>query len=96
MQYYNDSKDTNTDSTVIAVKAFEKPVILLMGGHEKGLPLDDVAKHNAQIKTLITFGEAGERFAKDMHHPHTYCVKHMKDAIMKAYEIAEEGDIVLL
>ena len=96
VQYYNDSKGTNTDATVIAVKAFEKPVILLMGGHEKGLPLDDVAKHNAQIKTLITFGEAGERFAKDMHHPHTYCVKHMKDAIMKAYEIAEEGDIVLL
>ena len=96
VQYYNDSKGTNTDATVIAVKAFEKPVILLMGGHEKGLPLVDVAQYNDSIKALITFGEAGERFAKDMHHPHTYCEKHMKDAIMKAYEIAENGDIVLL
>lgn len=96
VQYYNDSKGTNTDATVIAVKAFEKPVILLMGGHEKGLPLDDVAQYNDSIKALITFGEAGERFAKDMHHPHTYCEKQMKDAIMKAYEIAENGDIVLL
>ncbi len=96
VKYYNDSKGTNTDAAVIAIKAFEKPVILLMGGHEKNLDVSDVAKYNDHIKTLITFGEAGTRFARDMHHPHTYTLPHMKEAVLKAHEIAKDGDVVLL
>lgn len=96
VKFYNDSKGTNTDAAVIAIKAFEKPVILLMGGHEKGLPLDDVRALNDHIKYLVTFGEAGHRFACDMHHPHTYEVSHMKDAILKANELATSGDVILL
>ena len=96
VRYYNDSKGTNTDAAVIAIKAFEKPVILLMGGHEKNLDLKDVREQNPLIKTLICFGETKERFSKDMQHPHTIVVDHMKDAILKAKEIAEEGDVVLL
>lgn len=96
VKFYNDSKGTNTDAAVIAIKAFDQPVILLMGGHEKGLPLDDVFALNDRIKYLITFGEAGHRFACDMHHPHTYEVPYMKDAILKAYELSESGDVILL
>ena len=96
VRYYNDSKGTNTDAAVIAIKAFEKPVILLMGGHEKNLDLKDVREQNPLIKTLICFGDTKERFSKDMQHPHTIVVDHMKDAILKAKEIAEEGDVVLL
>lgn len=97
VSYYNDSKGTNTDAAVIAIKAFEgKKVILLMGGHEKNLDVADVAAYNQYIKTLITFGQAGERFARDMHHPDTICVKHMADAVQKAHAIAQPGDIVLL
>ena len=94
VRYYNDSKGTNTDAAVIAIKAFEKPVILLMGGHEKNLDLKDVREQNPLIKTLICFGDTKERFSKDMQHPHTIVVDHMKDAILKAKEIAEEGDVV--
>lgn len=96
VKYYNDSKATNTDAAIIALKAFQQPVILLMGGHEKGLDLSEMATYQSQISALICFGEAKERFAKEMHCPHTYVVEHMKDAIMKAKEIAHEGDIVLL
>ena len=87
VRYYNDSKGTNTDAAVIAIKAFEKPVILLMGGHEKNLDLKDVREQNPLIKTLICFGETKERFSKDMQHPHTIVVDHMKDAILKAKEM---------
>ncbi|MEG0685223.1 MAG: UDP-N-acetylmuramoyl-L-alanine--D-glutamate ligase, partial [Coprobacillus sp.] len=96
VKYYNDSKATNTDATIIALKAFDKPVILLMGGHEKGLDLTEMAKYNNCISQLICFGSAKERFAKDMQHPSTYIVEHLKDAIDKAYELASEQDIVLL
>lgn len=96
VKYYNDSKATNTDAAIIALKAFDKPVILLMGGHEKGLDLSEMSTYKDHISHLICFGEAKERFAKDMKCPHTYTVEHMKDAVKKAYDIAKEGDIVLL
>ena len=96
VKYYNDSKATNTDAAIIALKAFEKPVILLMGGFEKGLDLEEMATYNSSISTLICFGAAKERFAKDMNHPHTIIVDHLKDAVTKAHEIAKEGDVVLL
>lgn len=96
VKYYNDSKATNTDASIIALKAFEKPVILLMGGKEKGLDLEEMSTYNSRISTLICFGAAGQRFAKDMKHPHTIIVEHLKDAILKAHEIADKGDIVLL
>ena len=96
VKYYNDSKATNTDAAIIALKAFNQPVILLMGGHEKGLDLSEMSTYQSCISSLICFGEAKERFAKEMHCPQTYVVDHMKDAVMKAKEIAKDGDIVLL
>jgi len=95
-KYYNDSKATNTDATIIALKAFEKPVILLMGGHEKNLDLTEMSCYRDRISHLICFGDARERFAQEMHCPSTFVVDHMKDAILKAKELAKEGDIVLL
>lgn len=96
VKYYNDSKGTNTDAAIIALKAFEKPVILLMGGFEKGLDLTEMSTYQDKISTLICFGDAKERFAEDMKCPHTIVVEHMEDAILKAKDIAKQGDIVLL
>ncbi len=96
VKYYNDSKATNTDATIIALKAFEQPVILLMGGFEKGLDLKELALYQDHIKYLITFGVAGPRFQQDMHHPHSECVACLKEAIQLAKRLAQKGDIVLL
>lgn len=96
VKYYNDSKATNTDAAIIALKAFDKPVILLMGGHEKGLDLTEMSTYQDCIAHLICFGEAKDRFARDMNCPHTYVVEHMEDAVKKAKELAKDGDIVLL
>lgn len=96
VKYYNDSKATNTDAAIIALKAFDKPVILLMGGHEKNLDLKEMSTYKDRISYLICFGDAKERFAKEMKCSHTYIVDYMQDAIFKAKELAKEGDIVLL
>mgnify|MGYP000715431386 FL=1 len=56
VKIYNDSKATNTDASIIALKAFKQPVILLMGGFEKGLDLTELASYNDHIKYLVTFG----------------------------------------
>lgn len=96
IRVYNDSKATNTDASIIALKAFEQPVILLMGGFDKGLDLKEMSTYNDHISALITFGAAGHRFNEDMHHHNSYEVENLKAAVDKAFEIAQEGDIILL
>ena len=94
VRYYNDSKATNTDATIIAIKAFEDPLILLLGGHDKGLDLTELKHYTDPLKKIICFGEAGVRFSKELDN--TVLVEHMKDAVVKAHEIASKGDVVLL
>ncbi len=96
VKYYNDSKGTNTDATITAIKAFDRPIILMIGGFEKNLDLSGMASLNDQIKTLITFGATKQRFADDMNHPDTHICEGLESAILKAYELSKEGDIVLL
>jgi UDP-N-acetylmuramoylalanine--D-glutamate ligase len=66
LSYYNDSKATNCDSTICALKAFEdKPVVLIAGGRDKGTDLgemvDAIKKHAAHV---VLIGEAADRFQK--------------------------------
>lgn len=96
VRIYNDSKATNTDATIIALKAFKQPVILLMGGFDKGLDLSGVKRYQDNIKSLITFGEAGSRFLKDMDIQNSVCVKNLKEATVEALRQATMGDVILL
>ncbi len=96
VKYYNDSKATNTDATITALKAFEKNVILLVGGFEKGLSMDEVKKYLGPVKEVIGYGLAGERIATDLIGDKAHIVKDLKEAIALSKEIAKEGDIVLL
>lgn len=96
VKIYNDSKATNTDASIIALKAFKQPVILLMGGFDKGLDLSEMSKYNGSIKKLVAFGVAGKRFKEDMKHPDSYLVTNLKEAVDKAIELSTSGDIILL
>ncbi len=96
VRYYNDSKGTNTDATITAIRAFDQPVILLIGGFEKNLDLSEMSALNDRIRTLICYGATRERFARDMNHPDTYIQDDLKGAVLKAASLAREGDIVLL
>ena len=98
--FYNDSKATNTDSVVKALDAFDKPVILLDGGHDKMTPLEDfmnVVKKNT--KEVIFMGEAAERFesvATKVGVTNIHRAQSMKEAVELGYKLAEPSDIVLL
>lgn len=96
IKFYNDSKATNTDASIIALKAFKKPVTLLMGGFDKGLDLKEMSEYNSCINRLVTFGAAGKRFLDDMHHDNGIYVTRFKDAVIDAYNNANQGDIILL
>lgn len=96
VKYYNDSKGTNTDATITALKAFDRGVILLVGGFEKGLPMDEMKKHLGCVKKIIGFGACGARLVHDLVGEDGIVVTTLDEAVAQANKIAESGDIVLL
>ena len=96
VKFYNDSKGTNTDATVTALKAFDRGVILLFGGFEKGLAMDDVKAHMGCVKKAIGFGACGKRLVDDTVGADGIVVEDLPAALAKAVELAQPGDTVLL
>ena len=95
IKYYNDSKGTNTDATITALKAFDKNVILLVGGYEKGLDMSEMRKYLAPVKKIIGYGVAGKRIASDLVSD-PIIVTTLNEAVTEANKIAVSGDVVLL
>lgn len=97
-EYYDDSKATTVDSVAKALEVFGRPVILIMGGRNKGsdfnLLKDTVTKH---VKKLIVLGEAGEEIKAALGDiVETVSAESMEDSVNIAHSSAEPGDVVLL
>lgn len=96
--YYNDSKSTNPVSTITALKSFKNPVLLILGGFERGQDFFDLKDYISHVKHIYAIGESRNRveeFAKEMNIPCTK-TEFLKDAITKIKENACPNDIVLL
>jgi len=98
IRFYNDSKATNPAAVAKALRSFSSPVILLMGGKNKGLSfkrLRDLI--NSKVKALFLFGESALQIEKELNIPvRIRTFKRMTDAVIAAFKEAEEGDSVLL
>jgi UDP-N-acetylmuramoylalanine--D-glutamate ligase len=98
VKFYNDSKATNVDSTIKAVESFEKDIILILGGKDKGAsyaPLVDVMK--GRVKHVLLIGAAAQKISDAIGNafPKTF-VSTMEDAVEKGLSMAQPGDSVLL
>lgn len=100
VDYYNDSKATNPDSTMKALEAFEKPVIWLVGGYDKGSYMGDLYQlAMKKAKWTIFFGKAGERFFQEATQEEIsgiFRTDSLKGALEKAHQLGEAEDIILL
>ena len=96
VRYYNDSKGTNPDATITAVKSFEKGVILLVGGFEKGLSMDELRKNLGSVRKVIGYGVCGPRLVKELVGDDGILVENLVQAVDEAYKLAQPGDTVLL
>jgi UDP-N-acetylmuramoylalanine--D-glutamate ligase len=96
----NDSKATNVESTVVAVKSFSKQVRLLLGGEPKGdLYSDLIPFLGSQICRIYPFGKAAPLICAQLSKAESYLAEpsvKMTDAAAKAFDDASDGDIVLL
>jgi UDP-N-acetylmuramoylalanine--D-glutamate ligase len=99
VQWINDSKATNVDSSRVAIDGMTRPTVLLLGGRHKGTPyteLADVIK--AHVKVVLAFGEAAPLVAADLAGvvPVEQCGSSFESVIARARALAAPGDAVLL
>ena len=98
VKFYNDSKATNVDAAIKALEAFTEPIVVILGGKDKGSdysPLRPlVSEHCAHA---IVIGAAAEKIAAALEgavplHP----ASSMAAAVDAAFELSKAGDVVLL
>ena len=99
--YVNDSIATTPERTLAALRSFDAPIVLLLGGRDKQLPLEELATEvRSRARAVIGFGEAGPGFiaslAADTATLETRVVETLPQAVQAAYELAQPGDVVLL
>lgn len=97
--WINDSKATNIDSTRVALRSVDRPIVLLLGGRHKGEPytalLDDA---RGRVRRVIAFGEARAIVEQDLaEHLSVEGVDgSFEDVVATAVRAARPGDAVLL
>lgn len=98
VHYYDDSKGTNADAVEKALNAFNKPVVLIMGGRNKEVDFRTLEKSvRRHVKKLIIIGEAAEEIKTALGHiTETEPAGGMDEAVLRAHQSATSGDIVLL
>lgn len=97
-EIYNDAKATNTESTITALKSFDKPTILLLGGLDRGHSFEPLNNYMNNVKQVICYGETKNRIKDWCNDININCVvvDTLEQATIKAYECSDESDIILL
>jgi UDP-N-acetylmuramoylalanine--D-glutamate ligase len=98
VKYVNDSKATNVDSVWYALQSFDEPLIVLIGGRDKGNDysrLNDLVRRH--VKTIIAIGESADKvFEAFRNITRVERAESMELAVRKAAELAVRGEVVLL
>ncbi|MBR1817943.1 MAG: UDP-N-acetylmuramoyl-L-alanine--D-glutamate ligase [Bacilli bacterium] len=98
VEYYNDSKATNTESTKIALKSFEKDTYLLLGGLDRGHSFEDLTPCMNHVVYVACYGETKNRIKEYCSKLNIVCevFETLKEATQSCMEKARENSVVLL
>jgi UDP-N-acetylmuramoylalanine--D-glutamate ligase len=98
VEYYNDSKATNVDATIKALESFPANIHLILGGKDKGSDysvLNDLLRQ--RVKLVYTIGAAAAKIESQIKDAtEIVSAQTLENAIKRASESAQPGDIVLL
>jgi len=95
--YFNDSKGTNVEATMMTLKGLDRPTVLIAGGHDKGGDFTKLAAVLRNVKAVITIGEAAPLIEEALGSVVPIArAATMMDAVETASRTAEPGDYVLL
>jgi UDP-N-acetylmuramoylalanine--D-glutamate ligase len=103
-QWYNDSMASAPERTIAAIHSFGGPLILLLGGRDKDLPWEDLAKLvHQRVDHVVIFGEAAGKIEAALgaripgNRPFSQVrVNTLKEAVLAASRVAQPGFVVLL
>lgn len=99
VEFINDSKATNVNSTWFALESMTKPVILILGGTDKGNDYGLIKEMVAEkVKAIVCLGVDNQRIheAFDDIIPLIVETKSAEEAVQSAYHFANKGEVVLL
>ena len=97
-KFYNDTEATNIKCTQIALSSFDEPVILILGGLERGQDFSKLSPYMYHVKCIVGIGQCRNRvvdFGKSVGIP-TYSYEFLKDGFQKCYQESSSGDVILL
>lgn len=94
INFINDSKATNIDSTIIAMKSIANNTVLLLGGSDKGYEYDDIFKNlTSNITYVVASGDTANKIleaSKRQKFDRIKVVKTLKEATILAFTLAEK------
>ncbi|MQC18392.1 MAG: UDP-N-acetylmuramoyl-L-alanine--D-glutamate ligase [Chloroflexi bacterium] len=97
--YVNDSIATAPERTLAGLRSYEEPVVLLLGGRDKQLPVEEMARQAAaHCRAVVTFGESGDLYADAVRAAGLRTVEQVEsvdEAVHAAHRLARSGDVVL-
>jgi UDP-N-acetylmuramoylalanine--D-glutamate ligase len=102
VDYYDDSFGTTPETAIVAMKAFDQPKILVLGGSDKGIPFDGLTELVASSNTrhVITIGKTGSVIANQLREKGFNNISEdlntMPEIVDAAKKVAQPGDVVLL
>jgi UDP-N-acetylmuramoylalanine--D-glutamate ligase len=103
-EWINSSIDTAPERTMAAIRSFDQPLVLLLGGRDKALPWGELADLvHKRVDHVVVFGEAAPKILQALGPAQTgrrpYTLEHcsgLQAAVAAAARVASEGDVVLL
>lgn len=102
IKYYNDSFATTPEATVAALRAFDQPKVVILGGSDKGIPLYDVISEVAlgNVRRVIIIGQTGPKIIELLvsrgYEKISLGGNTMGEIVAAAQHEAQPGDVVLL
>ncbi len=94
--FYNDSKATNVDATRRALEGFDKPLVLIAGGKDKGGSYRSIAAFRGKVKAIVVLGAAGARIAEELGGDFAiFNEETLGGAVERAFGLAGPGETVL-
>ncbi|MGF7535759.1 UDP-N-acetylmuramoyl-L-alanine--D-glutamate ligase [Bacillus mexicanus] len=96
LKIYNDSKSTNITAVKAALSAFDKPVVLMMGGLDRGNGYEDLTNEWSKVETLICFGQSGPKiYDSAKNYTEVIIENDIEKAILIAKGKVSKGGILL-
>jgi len=99
VKFFNDSKATNVDAVRYALQSFEEPIVLIMGGTDKGNDYSLIENlMMGKVKAIVAMGIDNSKIVRffESKIPVIKSTDNIADAINESYKVANKGDVVLL